>query len=184
MAIEPAHYRFTIRDYHRLAEVGILTEDDRVELIDGEIIQMTAVGGRHVACVNRLNELLVLAVRGHAIVSVQNPVQLAEEQEPEPDFAVIRSREYGRELPRRQDVLLLLEVSDTSLGYDRRRKLPIYARAEIAEAWLVDIEGEAIERHTNPLDGSYRITVRVGRGEEIPSVAVPQLVLRADEVLG
>jgi Uma2 family endonuclease len=184
MAIEPSHRRFTVRDYHRMAEVGILTEDDRVELVDGEIVQMTPIGGRHVACVNRLTRLLIRHTGEDATVSVQNPVQLAEDQEPQPDVAVIRARSYGDVLPGARDVLLLIEVADTSLGYDRARKLPLYARAGLAESWLVDLQGEAIERHTNPVGGTYRLTLRAGRGEEIASLAVPGLVLRADEVLG
>lgn len=184
MATEPLHRRFTVGDYHRMTEVGILTEDDRVELIDGEIVEMTAVGGRHVACVNRLTALLVRAVGEEAIVSVQNPVQLAEHQEPEPDLAVIQARNYGGDLPQGRDVVLLIEVSDTTLSYDRGRKLPLYARAEIPEAWLIDLQGEAIERHTNPVGASYRVTVRVGRGEEVASLVVSGLVLKANDVLG
>lgn len=184
MATEPSHRRFTVSDYHQMTEVGILTEDDRVELIDGEIVEMTPVGGRHVACVNRLNRLLMRYTGEDVIVSVQSPVQLAKDQEPEPDVAVIRARNYGDELPGASDILLLIEVSDTSLSYDRARKLPLYARAGIVESWLVDLRGEAIERHTNPVGGTYRVTVRVGRGEEITSLAVPGLVLKADEVLG
>jgi Uma2 family endonuclease len=184
MATEPSRRRFTVRDYHQMAEVRILSEDDRVELIDGEIVEKLPVGGRHVACVNRLNRLLGQHTGGDVFISVQNPVQLGEDQEPEPDVAVIRVREYGSELPNAGDVLLLIEVSDTSLGYDRARKLPLYARAGVPEAWLVDLQGESIERHTNPVEGAYRVTVRVGRGEEIASLAIPGLVLKADDALG
>ena len=183
MATEPSLRRFTVSDYHRMAEVGILREDDRVELINGEIVEMTPVGGRHVACVSRLNRLLIQLLGGDAVVNIQSPVQLCEHEEPEPDVAVVRARSYGGDLPGARDILLLIEVSDTSLGYDRARKLPLYARAGIPEAWLVDLPGEAIERHTNPAGGVYRITVRVGRGEEIASLEVPGLVLSADEVL-
>jgi len=184
MATEPSHRRFTVNDYHRMTEVGILTEDDRVELIDGEIVEMTPVGGRHVACVGRLTRLLIQRLGEDVVVNIQSPVQLGECEEPEPDAVVVRARKYGDDLPGARDVLLLIEVSDTSLSYDRARKLPLYARAGIPESWLVDLQGEAIERHTNPVGGAYRVTMRVGRGEEIASQAVPGLVLRADEVLG
>ena len=184
MASEPSHRRFTVSDYHQMLEVGILTEDDRVELIDGEIVEMTPVGGRHVACVSRLTRLLIQRIGEDAVVNIQSPVQLGEHQEPEPDATVVRARNYGNELPGASDVLLLIEVSDTTLRYDRARKLPLYARAGIPESWLVDLQGDAIERHTNPVGGTYRVTVRVGRGEEIPSLAVSGLVLNADEVLG
>jgi Uma2 family endonuclease len=184
MATEPSHRRFTVRDYHQMTEAGILTEDDRVELIDGEIIEMTPVGGRHVACVSRLARLLIRRLGNDAVVNIQSPVQLGEHEEPEPDAAVVRARNYGDDLPTARDVLLLIEVSDTSLGYDRARKLPLYARAGIPESWVVDLQGEAIERHTNPVEGRYRVTMRVGRGEEIESLLVPGLILKADEVLG
>ncbi|MGI8827925.1 MAG: Uma2 family endonuclease [Chloroflexota bacterium] len=184
MATEPEHRRFTVNDYRHMAETGILTEDDSVELIDGEIVEMTPVGGRHLVCVSRLTHLLVQYLGSDAIASIQSPVRLGEYQEPEPDAAVIRARDYGDDLPTPGDVLLLIEVSDTSLAYDRGRKLPLYASAGIPESWLVDIPGDAIERHTNPAGGRYSVTLRVGRGEEIESTVLPGLVIAADEVLG
>jgi Uma2 family endonuclease len=167
-----------------MAEAGILTEDDRVELIDGEIVEMSPIGGRHVTCVGRLTRLLIRHLGDDAVVNIQSPVQLGERDEPEPDVAVVKVRDYGDDLPTARDVLFLIEVSDTTLRYDRARKLPLYARAGIPESWLVDLPGQAIERHTSPAEGGYRVTLRVGRGEEIESLALPGLVLRADEVLG
>ncbi len=184
MATEPIHRRFSVAEYHQMAQIGILTEDDRLELVDGEIVEMSPIGGRHVACVNRLNQLLVRFLDNAAIVSIQSPVRLGDYQEPEPDVAVIRVREYGGDLPGPEDVILLMEVSDSSLAYDRSRKLPIYGRAGIPESWIVDVPGETIERHTNPVDGRYRVTLRVGRGEEIESTVVPGLTVNADDVLG
>jgi Uma2 family endonuclease len=184
MATEPSLWRFTVTDYHRMAEAGILTEDDRVELIDGEILQMSPMGGQHVACVRRLTHLLVGRLSGKAYINVQSAVRLDEHAEPEPDLAAVREREYGDELPAPDDVLLVIEVADTTVRYDRTRKLPLYARAGIPEAWLIDLPGEAIERHTNPLDGQYRLTMRASRGESIESLAVQGLVLSADDVLG
>ena len=122
-------WRFTVHDYHRMGEAGILQEDDRVELIEGELVQMTAIGTRHFSCVNRLNRLLVMNVRDEAVVSVQNPVRLNEYTEPQPDATVIRPRDYRESLPMPEDVLLLIEVSDTTLAYDRGVKLPLYARS-------------------------------------------------------
>ena len=111
--------RFTVREYHRMAEAGILHEDDRVELIEGELIEMAAIGTRHFTCVNGLTRFLVRSVGDEAIVSVQNPVRLDEYGEPQPDLAVIRPRDYRESLPTPEDVLLLIEVSDTTLAYDR-----------------------------------------------------------------
>lgn len=184
MAIEPAHRRFTVDHYHRMADIGILREDDRVELIDGTVVQKSPIGGRHATCVSRITGLLVSRLIDDAVVNVQSPVRLGEYQEPEPDLAVVRNREYGNELPSADDVFLLMEVSDSSLAYDRGTKLRLYARAGIPEFWLIDIPGEAIERHTNPSGDRYGVTVRVGCGEEIESTGVPGLLIRTDDVLG
>lgn len=184
MATEPVPWRFTVDDYHRMVEAGILGEDDRVELVNGEILEMSPIGGRHVACVNRINRILIEHLGDAAIVSIQNPIRLGEYQEPEPDAAVIRDRPYGDQLPSADDVLLLAEISSTSLSFDRGTKLPLYAAAGILEVWLVDIPGQAIERHTNPVDGTYRVTVRVGRGEAIESTVLPNLRLQTNDVFG
>src|SRR5215204_7706797 len=133
-----------------MGEAGILHEDDRVELIEGEIVEMAAIGTRHFSCVNRLTRMLVMGVGDAAVVSVQNPVRLNEHTEPQPDITVIRPRDYTESLPLPEDVLLLIEVSDTTLVYDRKVKLPLYARAGIREVWIVDLAGEVIERHTGP----------------------------------
>jgi Uma2 family endonuclease len=124
MATEPSLWRFTVGDYHHMVEAGILCEDDRVELIDGEIIQMSPIGGQHVDCVSRLTDLLVEHRGADARVNIQSPVRLGAHEEPEPDAAVVRARDYGGELPSAADVLLLIEVADTSLSFDRTRKLP------------------------------------------------------------
>ena len=146
--MERMRRRFTVYEYHRMGEAGILHEDDRVELIEGELVEMTAIGTRHFACVNRLNRLLVGALGDEAIVSVQNPVRLNEYNEPQPDLAVIRPRDYRLSLPGPGDVLLLVEVSDTTLAYDRSVKLPLYARAGIGVVWIVYLPGWTIECHT------------------------------------
>ncbi|MGI8827896.1 MAG: Uma2 family endonuclease [Chloroflexota bacterium] len=184
MTTEPSHRHFTVSDYHQMAETGILSEDDRVELIDGEIVEMNPIGGRHVTCVSGINRRLVQYLGNSATVNIQSPVQFGEYQEPEPDIAVIQTRDYGDDLPAPEDVILLIEVSDTSLTYDRGTKLPIYARAGIAECWIVDVPGQAIERHTNPIDDRYGLSLRAGRGEEIESTVVPGLRFMVDDVLG
>jgi Uma2 family endonuclease len=177
-------WRFTVQDYHRMGEAGIIHEDDRVELIDGELVEMTAIGTRHFSCVNRLNRLLVMNVGDEAIVSVQNPVRLNEYNEPQPDLAVIRPRDYRESLPEPDDVLLLIEVSDTTLAYDRGVKLPLYARAGIREGWIVDLAGETIGRHTDPSGDGYRRADRLPRGQTLESISLPDLTPSVDEVLG
>ncbi len=175
---------FTVHDYHRMGEAGILHEDDRVELIEGEIVEMAAIGTQHFSCVNRLTRLLVRSVGDDAIVSVQNPVRLNENTEPQPDFAVLRTRSYAESLPGPEDVLFLIEVSDTTLAYDRNVKLPLYARAGIPEVWIVDLAGGIVERHTDPSGDAYRRVERARRAETLAPFALPGLTLGADAVLG
>jgi Uma2 family endonuclease len=176
--------RFTVHEYHRMGEAGILHEDDRVELTEGEIVEMAAIGTRHFSCVNGLNRLLVRDGGDTAIFSVQNPVRLDEHTEPQPDLAVLRTRDYRRSLPGPEDVLLLIEVSDTTLPYDRRVKLPLYARAGIREVWIVDLAGEVLELYTDPSGDGYRSSKQARRGETVESTALTELALRVDAVLG
>lgn len=175
--------RFTVHEYHRMGEAGILHEDDRLELIEGDIVEMAAIGSRHFTCVNGLNRLLVRGVGDEAIVSVQNPVRLDERNEPEPDLAVIRARDYRDSLPAPEDVLLLIEVSDTTLDYDRGVKLPLYARAGIPEVWIVDLPAQAIERNTEPSAAGYGLVRRGRRGEVLHSEALPELDFAVDTIV-
>lgn len=176
--------RFTVDDYHRMAEAGLFSEDDRVELIDGEVVEMTPIGARHAMCVAELTWLLSKALDDRLRVSVQNPIRLGEYGEPQPDLAVLRARDYGDTLPGPEDVLLVVEVADTSLAYDREVKLPMYAGAGISEAWIVDLSGESIERHTEPSEKGYKLIARAGRGEQLGSTGLSDLALHADAVLG
>ncbi len=176
--------RFTVHEYHRMAEAGILHEDDRVELIDGEIAEMNPIGSRHAACVKELNWLLGRQISDELRVDVQNPIRLNEYLEPQPDLMVVRARNYRGSLPGPEDVLLLIEVSDTTLSYDRNVKLPRYARAGILEVFIVDLPGAAIERHTEPSVEGYRLTARARQGEMLESSVLPALVLPVDAVLG
>jgi Uma2 family endonuclease len=182
-----ARRRFTVHEYHRMAEAGILHEDDQLELIEGEIVEMTPIGSRHAACVIALDDELPRGLgRGTVVISVRNPVRLGDDLEPEPDVAMLRLRGdgYRRSLPTPEDVLLLIEVSDTSLSYDRNVKLPLYARARIPEVWIVDLANETIERHTEPAEEGYRLVRRARRGETLESKALPALALTVDAVLG
>ena len=174
----------TVHEYHRMGEVGILHEDDRVELIEGMLIQMAAIGTRHFNCVNALNRLMVLGAGDETIVSVQNPVRLSEYGEPQPDLALLRPRDYRESLPGPADVLLLIEVSDTTLRYDREVKLPLYAGAGIREAWIVNLPGETVERHTEPSTDGYDLIQRVRRGDMLHPEALPALAVPVDAVFG
>jgi Uma2 family endonuclease len=176
--------RFNVTEYYRMAEVGILHEDDRVELINGEIIRMCAIGAKHAACVDDLSELLVLLVGRQGRVRTQNPIRLNDETEPEPDLVVARYRSYRQAHPAPVDVLLVIEVADSSLDYDLEVKLPLYAVAGIAEAFIVDTIHELVERHTEPRDGQYQRVVRAGRGETLTSTVLPSVKLPVDIALG
>jgi Uma2 family endonuclease len=178
--------RFTVDEFHRMAEAGILHEDDRVELIGGEIVEMNPIGGRHARCVTELTRVLIPLVSDDVRVSPQNPVRLDEHQEPQPDVAVLRASERyeAGELPTPEDALLLIEVADTSLASDREVKLPLYARSGIAEVWLVDLNANVIERHTEPSEDGYRLLRRAGRGEMLESVVLPTITIPVDAALG
>ncbi len=183
---KPTRRRFTTDEYHRMAEIGVLLEDERVELIEGEILHMSPKGSRHNACINRFTALLAGRLGDAAILSVQNSIRIDQYSEPEPDVAVLRPRDdyYETTLPSPADVLLLIEIADTSLAYDRGLKLPLYARAGITEVWIVDLTGDAIERHTDPADGMYRSVHRAARGKTITSSALPTLSLPVNAALG
>jgi len=177
-------YCFTVDDYMRMSEAGIFQEDDPVELIEGEILQMAAVGGDHIGCVNTLTALLVHGVYGMATVSVQNPVRLSNHSEPEPDVALLRPDLPRNAKPGPTDVLLLIEVADSSRLYDRSRKIPLYARSGIIETWLVDLVAGTIEQNTEPSAEGYGQTTLHRRGDIITPAALPFLSLDVGEVLG
>ncbi len=179
-----ARRRFTADEYHRMAEAGILTEDDRVELIAGEIVEMAAIGVRHADCLTALTDLLRELLGQEVSLRVQNPIHLAEGSEPQPDLALVKRRRYRQTHPTAADVLLVIEVADTSLAYDRTVKLPLYAEAGIAEAWLIDLVNDTIERHTDPRGGRYRQVAIAGRGESLASTVLPAVAIAVDAVLG
>ena len=173
-------------DYHRLAEVGILHEDDRVELLDGQVVVMSPIGPRHAGCVDRLTRLLSRLAAEKAVVRVQNPVVLADSAEPEPDLALLRPpiERYAAAHPRPEQVLLVIEVADSSLAYDRDVKLPMYAAAGIPEVWLVDLEGERILLFRSPRPDGYAEVITASRGNSIAPLELPRSVMDVGEILG
>lgn len=176
--------RFDVDEYHGMARAGILHEDDHVELIDGELIEMPAVGSRHISCVGRLNRMLVQALGDRAFVTVQSPVRLDRYSEPEPDVAVLRPRadDYARGTAGPDDTLLLIEVADSSLPIDRGVKLPLYAAAGIDEVWIVDLTAETVEVHREPKGRSYEVCTRVTEGV-VASLAFPEVALAVRDIL-
>ncbi|MBI4320141.1 MAG: Uma2 family endonuclease [Chloroflexi bacterium] len=186
MALYLPRRRFTVEEYHRMAEAGILGEDDRVELIEGEITEMTPIGRLHAATVRRLNKLFISTFGSDAVIGVQDPVILDEYSEPQPDIELLRPKAdfYASGHPTPADVFLLVEVAYSSADPDRRVKAPLYARKGIAEFWLVDLEQETITVYRDPSADGYR-TARVFRsGERIFSAAFPDRSLAAEDILG
>lgn len=181
----PSRHRFSVEEYDEMIARAILEENDRVELIRGEIIDKMTIGDLHAGCVKRLNALLHALSRGRWIVSVQDPIAL-KDSKPEPDLALLRSRDdyYARSTPEADDTLLLIEVADSSLDFDRVDKLALYAEAGIAEYWIVNLIDECIEVHRQPKsDGTYGERQILSAGETIHSVLATDLVFRVDEIL-
>jgi len=176
---------FTVEAYQRLGELGILHEDDRVELIDGQVVEMSPIGDRHASCVRRLNRLFGRNLPEVAIIDVQNPVVLGRQDAPQPDLVLLEPRaDAYPQHPRAGDMLLVIEVADTSLAYDRDIKIPLYARAGIPEAWLVDLAADRIEVYRDPAEGKYASARSVSRGDTITLLQFPNVTVSADDVLG
>ncbi len=186
MSVEVAKRQFTVEEYYRIADAGVLREGDRVELIEGEIIEMSPIGSRHAACVGRLTRLLGQLGGDRVIVRVQNPVEINDYSEPVPDIALLRWRDdfYAHAKPVPADVLLIVEVSDSTTNYDREVKAPLYARAGVPEMWLVNLPEELVEVYTRPAGGAFQETRLVGRGESMTVDPVNGLTAEADAVLG
>jgi Uma2 family endonuclease len=178
--------RFTTAEYHAMAEAGVLAEDERVELITGEIVRMGPIGSRHIGCVIFLQEELSVGLRRRANLSVQNPIQVSDGQEPQPDLAILRFREdrYRDLLPVPADVLLIIEVADSSAAYDRNVKLPLYAHAGIPEVWLVRLREACIEVHRKPAATGYEEMRTLHSGDRVAPLAFPDLELAVASILG
>lgn len=177
---------FTVGEYHRMGEAGILGEDDRVELIEGEIVEMTPIGARHAHSVSVLSNLLSQQLARRFIVNSQNPVRLSERSEPQPDLSVLRWRDdfYLQQLPTPADVVLVAEVGDSSVAFDRAIKLPIYARAGIGEVWIVDLPAGVIDVHLEPSAAGYG-HIRIYRpGQVLSATVVDGIALDVSQVLG
>jgi Uma2 family endonuclease len=184
MTVQIQRWQFTVQDFARMVEAGILAEGDRVELIDGEVRQMNPIGSLHAATVNRLNNLLTSRLGERAIVSVQNPVILNDFTEPQPDIVVLQPRDdfYKEVLPGPEDIMLIIEVADSTLEYDRDEKIPRYARMRIPEVWLVDVNDQQVTLYANPSSNRYRHVEAFAPGMQFDSVQVKSLRLSIDSI--
>ena len=174
----------SVDEFHRMGEAGILGEDDRIELIDGEMIEKAPFGPLHAAQVNILSSLLVRTVGERAIVSIQNPIALLPQNEPQPDIALLRQRadRYRSSLPSAADVLIIVEVADTTLRYDRDIKIPLYARHGIPEVWIVDLQGESVLVYRQPGPDGYGEVSTAPREGTLSPHALPDVALDLAEL--
>ncbi|HLZ07015.1 MAG TPA: Uma2 family endonuclease [Chloroflexota bacterium] len=186
VAVQRETRRFTVDDYHRMGETGILRAGERVELIEGEILKMTPIGTAHLMHVLRLSDQLNGNYRDVTLVEVQNPVRLSDNTEPEPDIVLLTRRDdyYGKGIPGPSDVLLLIEVSDSSLSYDRNVKVPIYARAGIPEVWLLDVEAKVLTSYRDPSPSGYQVTLDFRHGDVIAPIAFPDRPIALADLIG
>lgn len=182
---EPLRKLFTRSDYHTMLEAGILKEDDRVELIEGEIWEMSPIGSKHAACVDRLTMALAAYLQGKAIVRVQSPIGLNDLSEPLPDVSVLRFRSdfYAEDHPNPGDVVLLIEVADTTLARDRG-KIALCACHGIPEAWLLNLQEDILEIYRCPTPRGYAEVRQLGRGKTVSPQAFPDLKVKVEEILG
>lgn len=182
---KPARLRFSVDEYYKMIELGMLKDYERAEIIEGELIKKMTIGDRHAMAVNILTRFFVKRVSDDILVSVQNPVRLSDFTEPEPDLVLADLTKFdGRRHPRPEEILLVVEVSDTTLKYDRETKLSLYGEAQIPEVWIVNLPKNIVEIHQKPSDGVYQFVKIFKRGERIVSEMLPNLSISTDEIFG
>ena len=185
-ALTPARRRFTVAEYYAMADAGILSENDRVELLDGDVIVMPPIGDWHAASVKLFANTMPPALRSRAMIAVQDPVRLGDDSEPQPDIMLLQWQDdfYRNGHPGPGDVLLLIEVADSTVEFDRTVKLAAYARAGIPEVWIAARPERRIEAYTDPTGGSYATVRYAGPGESIAPQAFPDIVLEVARIMG
>jgi len=180
----PPRHRWMVAEYFKMGETGLLMEDDRVELIDGEVIDMSPIGSHHAGKVNRLVNWLAFHLYGKAVVAGQNPVILGDHNAPQPDIAILRWRDdfYESSHPEPEDILLVVEVADTTARYDRKIKVPLYARHGIPEVWLLDLQKQVLEIYRNPDQEKYQYSEHLRSGQVAP-LNLPEAVIQLGDLL-
>jgi Uma2 family endonuclease len=186
MAVAVSRRRFTADEYQRMGQVGILSREDRVELIDGEIVAKMTIGPRHAACVDRATRAFVTTARDAAIVRVQGSVRLDFFTEPEPDLVLLRPRAdyYASAHPGPSDILLIIEVAESSIDYDREIKTGVYARKGVREYWVVDLNENVIWCYTDPDRGAYQRLRRCESGDSVAPGLLPEVMVSTADLLG
>ncbi|OCR02349.1 hypothetical protein BCD67_20340 [Oscillatoriales cyanobacterium USR001] len=185
MSVQMQKRLFTVQEYHLMSEAGIFGNNERVELIDGEIIEMAAIGKRHAARVDRLARMFSRIPESLVIFRVQNPICLNDKSEPQPDIALVKPRAdfYEESLPNSENIWLLVEVADTTIDYDRDVKIPNYARSGIQEVWLWDLEANCLEVYRLPTAYGYSFRQKFERGEMVSPLAFPDFFVSIDLIL-
>lgn len=185
VAVFPQKHLTDIAEWHRMGEAGIFPPEARLELIEGEILHMAPIGFNHAGHVARLIHALTLRVQGRAIVNSQNPVQLGDLSEPEPDFLLLKPDPdfYTTRHPKAADVLLLIEVSDSTLRFDREQKRRLYATHQIPEYWIVNLIDNCLEIYRQPDDGDYQEQTTLAKADTVSLVALPEIQVRVADIL-
>lgn len=178
--------RFRVEEFHKMTELGILPEESGWEIVDGYLIDKMSIGSKHASTVKRLNRILTKLVKDNAIVSVQDPIRLDDYNEPEPDIALLKPREdfYSKNHPLPQEILLLIEVSDSTIEYDRKIKKTLYAKAGITEFWIINLQDDTLEFYSQPKNGNYRLARILESGETLKLNSIENLTLTINEILG
>ena len=186
MSSQLAKHWITADEYERMGEAGIFPPDSRLKLIEGEVYEISPIGSPHAACVTFLSMFLSRLLGERFIVLTQNPIRLDDFSEPQPDIALLRWRDdyYRTAHPRPADIVLLVEVADTTLQTDRLVKTPLYAKASIPEVWIVNVGEERVEVYAEPSNDTYQVFRSFQRGEEAQSYSVPKLAVNVSELLG
>jgi Uma2 family endonuclease len=177
---------FSVDEYHRMVEVGILAEDDRVELIEGEILEMSPIGDRHLACTDRANMLFAPSLLGKAIVRIQGSIRLSDNTQPQPDIILLNPRKdfYAKGGAVTKDALLVIEVAETSIRYDRGRKLAIYAKYGVHEVWIEDLNTDTLLIFRDRHPKGYKTSQLLQPSDSVSPLAFPDLILPVSALLG
>lgn len=186
MTALPARKIFTVQEYHKMIDAGVFSGNPNYELIEGEIVKKMTQGNFHISCINRLNMLFAPLLAGKAIVSIQNAVIVGDISEPEPDVTLLRLREdfYAAGKATAKDVLLLVEVSDSTVRYDRNVKLRLYAEAKIIEVWLVNLPRQVLEVYIEPENGKYKIIKKYEKTQTVAPKLLPEIKLKVSDIIG
>lgn len=186
MSRQLAKHWISVDEYERMGRAGVFTPDERLELFEGEIYEMTPIGSPHAACVKFLNTLLNRLFSGRMLVGVQDPIRLDDFSEPQLDITLLRWRDdfYKNSHPTPADVLLVIEVADSTVESDRSYKMPLYAKAGITEVWLVNLPDETIELYAEPIDGIYQLSKTFERDAKLQAHTLADLRVNAADILG